>query len=142
MALDSEVSALKQIPIFHGADPGSVRLLACLSDRVYVEAGGYLCHRGDASDSVFVVLSGEAEFLLEGPDGTRKLGQEGAGAVIGEVGVLCDRPRSTTVRAVNDLELLRLSRESFFRLMNDNPRFSLSVARELARRLRNTVADD
>lgn len=140
MALDAEITALQQIPIFQGADPGSVRLLACLSDRVYIEEGEFLCHRGDPSDCVFIVLSGRVDFVLDGPSGRILLGEEGAGAVVGEVGILCDTPRSASVLAVTDIELLRLSRESFFRLMSDNPRFSLAVARELAHRLHRTVS--
>lgn len=141
MALESEILALQQIPIFQGAEPGSMRLMACLSEEVFIEQGEFLCHGGDPSDSVFVVLSGEVEFLIENENGNRSLGREGAGAVVGEVGILCDSPRTVSVLALTDLVLLRLSRESFFRLMQDNARFSLAVARELAHRLQRTVAN-
>ncbi|MCF4167332.1 cyclic nucleotide-binding domain-containing protein [Zavarzinia compransoris] len=140
MALESEISTLQETPNFRGTDAGSMRLLACLSDRVRLSTGETLCHGGDPSDAVYIVLNGDVEFVREGGDGLQRFGVDGPGAVIGEVGVLCDAERSLTVRAVSDLELLRLDRDSFFRLMHDKPDFSLAVARNLAMRLRTEAA--
>ena len=52
--------------------------------------------------------------------------------MFGEVGVLCDRERFASVRAVTPLSVMRINKESLLRMMQDNAQFSMAVARELA----------
>jgi CRP-like cAMP-binding protein len=64
--------------------------------------GEILFHQGDPSDYVLRVSSGEIEILREVGDASVVLGHAGAGEWLGEMGVIENRVRSATARAVTD----------------------------------------
>jgi CRP-like cAMP-binding protein len=133
--LDFEVRTIRNAPIFKGLDPCKMRLLACISEQVAFEPGEVVCEAGEVADAAYVILEGEVEFVVPGPKGERVLGRQGPGSMFGEVGLLCDSDRLATVRAVTPLSLMRINRDCFLRMMQDNPQFSMAVATELARRV-------
>jgi CRP-like cAMP-binding protein len=63
---------------------------------------------GDPGDTFYVVADGEVEILV---DGGAKV--EGPGGWFGEIALLRDIPRTATVRARKDAELLGLDRDQF-----------------------------
>ncbi len=58
-----------------------------------------------------------------------------AGEAFGEMALLTNKPRSTTIRAETDCELLRLPRGRFLDLVREEPSAALAVAATLSRRL-------
>ena len=135
MDLDSEVRTIRCAPIFRGIDPSKMRLLACMSEQLSFAPGDLVCEKGEPSDAAYLILDGEVEFLLDTPDGEQAMGRQGKGTMFGEVGVLCDRERFASVRAVTPLSVMRINKDSLLRMMNDNAQFSMAVARELACRV-------
>jgi predicted acylesterase/phospholipase RssA len=65
----------------------------------------------------------------------RTVRELGAGAAIGELALLTGAPRSATVQAVRDGELLELDAEVFHALLECDPGFAVAVARTLATQL-------
>ena len=101
MTLDTEVSSLRQVPLFRGVEPSRLKLLAFTSERVHFEAGQQLFARGDAADAAYLLLEGSAEVSIDGPQGPFRLALLGANALVGEMGILADQPRPATVSAVD-----------------------------------------
>ncbi|MEA2478475.1 MAG: hypothetical protein QOJ07_397 [Thermoleophilaceae bacterium] len=99
-------------------------------------AGDWLWHQGDEGDSLYVVLTGRLEVVLERPLPTvlRVLGR---GSAVGEIALLTDSHRSAGVRARRDSELLRVSREAFTALLDERPEFAVALTRVLGRQLRD-----
>jgi CRP-like cAMP-binding protein len=58
---------------------------------------------------------------------------------IGEIGILCDVPRTATVRAATELTTLKITKEVFFRMVTDFPAMGVEVMRVLAHRLEDTT---
>jgi CRP/FNR family cyclic AMP-dependent transcriptional regulator len=56
-------------------------------------------------------------------------------AFVGEIGILCDVPRTATVVATEDLTTLKITKDLFFRMVTDFPTISIEVMRVLAQRL-------
>ena len=56
----------------------------------------------------------------------------------GEIAILCDVPRTASVRADTRLTTLRISKELFLRLIKEFPTMAVSIMRELAHRLEAT----
>ena len=61
----------------------------------------------------------------------------GRGAVVGELALLTGSPRSASVRARRDSELLELTRDHFAELLTTEPEFALALTRELGRQLQD-----
>ena len=74
-----------------------------------VDAGTVIVREGDPSDRFYVIARGRVDVT----QGGRHLRVEGPGEFFGEIGLLRDVPRTATVTAVEDAELLSLTREDF-----------------------------
>jgi len=59
--------------------------------------------------------------------------------LIGEIGILCDVPRTATVKASSNLTTLRISKDLFFSMVTDFPAMGVEIMRELAHRLDHTT---
>jgi CRP-like cAMP-binding protein len=139
--LNDEVKMLKQVPLFAGVSPAKLKLLAFTSERVLYRAGETLFLQGDPGDAAFVILSGRADVLVEGPKGPIRVAELEENAIVGEIAILCDVARTATVKAVTQVEALRISKENFFKLLTDFPEMTIEVVRVLADRLSQTTAE-
>ena len=141
MSLDAEVEALRQVPLFRKIDPSKLRLLAFISDRVSFHPGESLCEQGETGDSAFIVVSGEADVLVNTDLGERKVASIGSNDIVGEIAILCDVPRTATVSATSEMEVLTIAKDNFLKLLEEFPEMSLEVMRVLAARLERTTRD-
>ncbi|MDB5590091.1 Crp/Fnr family transcriptional regulator [Enterovirga sp.] len=140
MTLDTEVQALRQVPMFRDIDPSRLKLLAFTSERIRFAVGQKFFAQGDAADAAYVILEGKAEVLLEAKGGEIKVAELGRNALVGEMAILSDMPRSATVVATEPLSALRIDRRVFLELLTQFPQMSIAVMRELALRLERTNA--
>ena len=139
--LNDEVRMLKQVPLFAGVSPAKLKLLAFTSERVTYRAGEVLFRQGDTADAAFVILSGKADILVDSPTGEIKIAEMEQNAIVGEIAILCDVARTATVKAMSQVEALRIDKENFFKLLADFPEMTIEVVRVLAERLSNTTAE-
>jgi CRP-like cAMP-binding protein len=140
MTLDSEVQSLRQVPMFREIDPARLKLLAFTSERVQFAEGQRFFSQGDSSDAAYVILEGGASVLLSSPAGEIKVADLGQNALVGEMGILSDTPRSASVTASESTTALRIDKRVFLELLAQFPQMSLAVMRELANRLERTNA--
>ncbi|MEZ5814962.1 MAG: EAL domain-containing protein [Alphaproteobacteria bacterium] len=78
------------------------------------QAGEIIMRQGDAGDCAYIIKSGRVEILVESGDGTvQYLGSRGPGTMIGEMAILDNAPRSATVKATENCELLEITKEDF-----------------------------
>lgn len=138
MTLDAEVQSLQQVPLFKGVDTARLKLLAFTSDRLRFAPGEAFFRQGDPSDAAFVILDGAADVRLASAAGEITVAQLERNALLGEMGILCDAPRSATVIASTASTALRIDRRVFFELLAQSPQMSIAIMRELARRLEHT----
>lgn len=124
--------ALGEAPLLRGASAQAVEQLRDAGVERCLAARDWLFRSGEPSDKLFVVLSGRLQAV--DPEG-RVLRELGAGAALGELGLLTGSPRSASVRAVRDSRLLEIDAERFGRLVEEDVGLAASIARELARQL-------
>src|SRR5712691_1654944 len=130
-----EFELLRGLPLFADIEPGKRKLLAFMSERVGYDPGKTLMRQGDAADSAYVIIEGEADIILEGPAGPITVATLGANELVGEMGILCDAPRNATVQAKSRLVALRIAKDPFMRMVREFPTMAVSIMRELAHRL-------
>jgi NTE family protein len=87
---------------------------------------------------MYVVLNGRLEATVSIGTTDRLIRAFKRGEVIGELGLLAGTPRSASIRAVRESDVLRIDEESFVALINGSPTFALSLARALAHRLQQS----
>ena len=95
--------------------------------------------KGDLSDSMFVVVTGQVRARIRVGGRDTWLGTMEAGEVFGEVAMLSQTARSADVVAETPARLLRLTSEGFQKLMVEHSRLAArllyNIARQLATRL-------
>jgi len=131
---------LRGAELFAGLDRVSLSKLAARLEPLPLRPGEALMAEGDPPGDLFLVVRGSFGVYVATRDGgERRVGTCGPGEPIGEMALLADAPRSATVRADAEAEVLRLERERFLALMRRDPSVAAALAATLSRRLR--VAD-
>ena len=139
MSLQEEVDLLRTIPLFSKIEPSRLKLLAFTAQRLTFAPGDLLCRQGDEGDAAYIIITGDADVLVESEAGVVKVATLGPNDLLGENAILCDVPRTATVKAVTKVETLMISKELFFQLVNQFPSISIEIMRELARRVEKTT---
>ncbi len=139
MSLNEEVELLRNIPLFAKIEPSKLKLLAFTSERLTYGGGQDLVVQGDIGDSAYIIVAGTADIIVQTPDGPLTVASVGKNDIIGEIAILCDVPRTATVRATSELTTLRITKELFFQLVNEFPQMAVEIMRELASRLDRTT---
>lgn len=140
MALNEEVDALRNLPLFARVAPSKLKLIAFASERLVFPEGSRLFRQGDPGDVAYIVLEGAADVVVETPEGELTVARLGKNDIIGEMAILMDAPRTATVRAASRLETLEITKELFFRMVEEFPEIAIEVMRVLAHRLDATNA--
>jgi len=140
VSLKEEVDLLRNIPLFAKVDPSKLKLLAFASDRLTFAAGQELFRQGDPADAAYIIIDGDAEVLVDAPGGPVGVAQLGKNDIVGEIAILCDVPRTATVKALGAVTALVVSKDLFFQMVSEYPQIGVEVMRELARRLERTTA--
>ncbi|MDP6805252.1 MAG: cyclic nucleotide-binding domain-containing protein, partial [Rhodospirillales bacterium] len=139
--LGAIVSLLGSIPLFSGVDRSNLKLLGFTSERVTFEAGQTVFRQGEEGDKAYVVVDGAADVILESQAQETEVAEVGPNEIFGELALLCDTPRSATVRARTPLTVLGISRDVFLTLLEGNREIAVHVTRAVAGRLESTMRD-
>lgn len=105
--------------------------------REHFEAGEIVFDQGDVGDRVYFVVDGEAEILVDGESVATLKG----GAVIGEIALIADKPRTAMVRARTPLNMISVSRDAFHTLVAHFPGVKAAIDEVLAGHLANEKKD-
>ncbi|MDF1594900.1 MAG: cyclic nucleotide-binding and patatin-like phospholipase domain-containing protein [Acidimicrobiia bacterium] len=137
---EANLKLISTIPLFSALSEATLKeLVDCSSDRRLV-GGEILMREGEAGDSMFVVVNGRLRAdVLAGDGSSTVVGEISAGETVGEMALLSDHPRSATVRAVRDSNLIELSREVFHDLVSREPAALAAIARMIVARLGRSI---
>ncbi len=138
MSLNEEVELLKTVPLFAKMEPAKLKLLAFTSERMTYDSGEELCHQGETGDAMYVILAGSADVIIDGRSGEIKVAELSRNAFFGEIAILCDVPRTATIRATARLVTLKITKDMFYRMVQEFPSLAVEVMRVLAHRLEDT----
>jgi len=94
--------------------------------------GDVIFKAGDPGDELYIVRKGKVAIQL----GNRTLAELGEGEVFGEMALIDAGPRSATVVAETDCEIVPVSEKQFLFMTSEAPYFALSLMRIVVQRLR------
>ena len=126
------VVALAGVPLFAGFTKRHLQRLAKEADQQTFERGHTIVQEGMLGETLFVVLSGHAKVIR----GRRKVGDLVPGDFFGELSAIDGGPRTASVVAETDLQVLRLFRRTLMSLLRDEPRLVTKLIEGMSRRLR------
>ena len=124
--------------LFNAVDSAMLEAIEQELESVRLPGGQTLFSQGDAGDSLYVLAHGRLSVSIAVDGHEQVIGEVGRGQVVGEMAVLTGEPRSATVRAVRDSELIRFSKPAFERVIEKDPRTMTLISRRLISRLRQS----
>ncbi len=132
--------------LFGHLEPEVLATITDFIEWVPARAGTRLFSEGDPGDAAYLVVTGRLRAFRTDDRGVEvDVGEIGRAEMAGEMALLEDSPRSATVYAVRDSQLVRLSRAAFTALVDRFPSAGLIVARTVLRRhatgARDTLSD-
>jgi len=139
MAGPANVSTLllRNVPLFSVLPEHQLSVLTGVVTRKSFPRGTVIIAAGDATESLFVVISGRMKVMMSDNEGREViLAILGTGEYFGEMGLVDDSPRSASVVALEACELLTLSKRDFKNCLQDNFDMAVTVMRGLVKRLR------
>ena len=120
--------------LVQGLDPTAIERLRGFLDCRRWRAGEMVVRRGDPTDELFLLTSGEATASVDlAGGGRRRLSTIGAGSVLGELAFLGGDRRTADVVADAPLEAFVLTREAFDELGREDPALKAAVLENLLR---------
>ena len=138
-AVDAEAVArvLARVPMFSAlTDTERTELTAHVRPRRF-SRDEVVFHRDDAGGHLYVILAGSVKVAIPDEEGREVVvAVERDGAVFGELALFDGAPRSATVTALDETQVLTLAREDFLRVLERSPRATREILRLLARTVR------
>lgn len=108
---------LSTISFFSGFDRAALDKIAAMGEPVEAEKGAVLMEQGEVGREAFLVVDGEVQIIVNG----HVVGTAGRGSVLGEMALLDLRPRSATLVALTDVELISYGSKQFRKILDDMP---------------------
>lgn len=106
-----------------------------------IKNGDLLLQQGEDGDRAYIIEKGRVEILLEKEKNLiQSLGTRGPGAIIGEMALVDNKPRTATVKALEDCELLEITRENFERRLENADPVIQMIMRVILTRYRDMIA--
>lgn len=136
MPLIEKVMILKGSEFFRNFPGSELAGIAALTKVVHVQKDEVIFKQGEDGDAFYIVVKGSVIISR----GTTRLATLGSREGFGEMSILDRESRSATATASEDTTLLSLDRDSFDRVIEQNPVVARGVYRVLTERLRNTLA--
>jgi CRP-like cAMP-binding protein len=127
---------LADVPLFSNLDASALASLGRECRLQHLEKGCVLFLQSDPSDSAYIVCAGTISIVLSSQDGREMVINEmHPGDLFGELGILTNRPRSTSAIAHSDSKLLVIPRLAFLHLLETDHHVALSMLQLTASRL-------
>lgn len=134
------ISALKQTPLFADLSAAEMQALAARAVRKMYSAGELLFAEGEPCNGFYVVAKGKVRIFKLSPSGREQvLAVEGPGSSVAELPVFDGGPYPASVSAVEDSEMVFLSRKDFQGFCLEHPVVALKVIAVVGARLRRLV---
>lgn len=126
-------SALAACDIFSGVSPELISNLQSRAELFALEPGDVLAPENSKAEHFYLVLEGELDVVVNGTP----IARVEPGMTAGEMGILLDEPRTATLIAREVTSVVAFSARDAANLIEKLPGFGASIARALAKRLKN-----
>ena len=126
---------LKNVSLFSFMTEEQLREVASILSERCEGDGVYLCHQGDESDEMYIIVQGEVEIVKDADGEEQVIYLAKSEEIIGETEVLGNIPSAAAMRTKGDAHLLVIEGEHFRALTHQHPEMSDRVIQMLVNKL-------
>jgi len=130
-----KVLFLKGVSIFKEIPGEVLSQIAQIAEEVQIEKGSRIFEEGEPGDSLYLIVRGGVRVHK----GTREVAVLREGECFGEMAILDNEPRSASITALEDVQLLRIWSDDFYEMLADRVEIARGIFKVLSRRLRQAI---
>ncbi|PIQ27303.1 Crp/Fnr family transcriptional regulator [bacterium (Candidatus Blackallbacteria) CG17_big_fil_post_rev_8_21_14_2_50_48_46] len=139
MNLEKLATFFAEGTLFNNLSREELNQLAQIARERKFDRGQVIFYEGDLGGSLYIIVTGSVKIVIMSDDGREHiLGLLHEGDFFGEVSLIDGEPRSATAIALENVNVVMISRDDFIRLLRENPEMSLKIMVTLCERLRKT----
>lgn len=131
-----KTAVLKRVHLFKHLSEDGLREAATRAQEESYEKGERFIQQDSLTTSVYVLLEGEADVVVEG---VGVVGQRSSGNVVGEMALISRKPRTAHCIAKQPIKALRFTYDDFWQLVELEPQMSIGIIREMNGRLEEGI---
>lgn len=135
MGTKEVIAQLAKVPLLAECSRRDLQSIARAVKDINHRAGTVIAREGDPGIGLFIIVEGTCDVSIGG----RRKAKLGPGDFFGEIALLDGGPRTATVTATTDVELLGLTEWVFRGLMVEQPSVAVKTLQAMAGRLRNAT---
>ena len=128
-------SLITGLPLFKDYTQHGAQRLLEFGEVKQHDSGAALFNEGDPPAFVLLTLGGKLEVFVQRKGRDFVLNEEGPGSILGELSVLCDMPRSASVRVVEAATVLQWEAADFRQMLLRDRSLSARIFQESLRTL-------
>lgn len=122
---------LYHVPLFRGIKLNYLKIAAQATLLEWYDKDQYIIRQGEPGDSLMIIIKGSVQTEVDGIT-TGRLGDED---YFGAVALLGDVTRQASIKTLEYIEILRLSKSALTDVIYENPKFSIKLMKEIIQRL-------
>lgn len=141
--MESLAESLRRVPILAALKEDHLEMLAKVATTRTFNPGEVIIRQGDPGAGLFVIIKGYVDVTLRDKPGNPeyKLNTLGKGDFFGEMALIDGYPRSATVTAFDETQVVELDRWVFLDALRREPNIAVAMLPVLTRRIRNLQED-
>ena len=133
------IEQLRQVDFLNALGDAELQLLLPTVRIHQFGHGETLMHEGETGDSFYIMRSGTVEVLAKSANnGLIHIRDLNPPAFFGEISLMTGEPRTATIRARSDVEVLEINRHGFTLLFKKHPEVAEQVGEIIAARMSET----
>jgi diguanylate cyclase (GGDEF)-like protein len=107
--------------------------IAAFLERIRVKKGAPVFREGDPGEEMFILLSGSLSAFVSQSDGTERwMFDIKQGDFFGEMCIIANEPRSATITAKTDTEIMALQGIDFYRIVFEHPMIGVKMLKAIS----------
>ena len=126
---------LRRMPLFTELDAHQIQLIAAQLREEAYEPGAVIIRQGETGETFYVIESGRVGVSTTQDGEEQVIAERGPGEYVGEIALLLEVPRTSTVTALTSTRVLALKKSDFDRLVAEHLYVSRGLERETSRRM-------
>jgi len=140
MALDDDIRVLSGVGLFEGFTREQLRLIAFGAESMTLGAGRDIYAEGAPADCAFIIASGSVVLFSEHEERRQVVDKLGPGEILGELALITEGRRLTSAMTESETRLVRLSRSTFHRILEEFPETAVLLHRRISKNLQAMIA--
>jgi len=134
-----KIQFLRQVALFRSLSDKALLDLSAITIEQTIPPKNMVFKEGDKGDALYIVKNGKVNVLKRNSSGADSvLVSLGKGAVIGDMAIIDDQPRSASIATIQETTFLILTKDDFRNLLADVPEISFQILKMTTERLRAT----